>query len=121
MPSYILLYKGHSLISRELENYLLSKNIASSNSMRYRSEDNCQVERYIDVILKSISLILRIKSLHNKQKTTGNKFCVLTVRPMSVFSKFQRYTSHGNSLSSWLMKPGPVLLRQSLRTSKSDS
>ena len=40
--------------------------------------------------------------------------------PYEHFLKFQRHTTHRNSLPSWLMNPGPVLLRRFIRTSKSN-
>eukprot|EP00096_Caligus_rogercresseyi_P012473 TRINITY_DN5230_c0_g1_i13.p2 TRINITY_DN5230_c0_g1~~TRINITY_DN5230_c0_g1_i13.p2 ORF type:complete len:140 (+),score=4.75 TRINITY_DN5230_c0_g1_i13:2063-2482(+) len=40
--------------------------------------------------------------------------------PHERFFQFQRRSSHGNSLPSWLMNPGPVMLRRFVRTSKTD-
>ena len=58
---------GSSLISNELHNYLLSYNVAMSQSAPYNSRRNRQVERYNFIIWKTVNLALSSRNLNDKQ------------------------------------------------------
>ena len=82
------------------------------------------------VIWKSIRLAL--KSLHLDERnwesvlqtvlhSQRSLLCTSTnCTPHERFFAFQRRNSNGDSLPSWLMKPGPVLLRRFVRSHKNE-
>lgn len=121
MPDYIHSDRGRSFISQELKEYLLGKGVATSNSTPYHPQGNGQAERYVGVVWKTIQLALKSLKLSDKHweqvlpqvlHSMRSLLCTTTnCTPHERFFKFQRRTTHGNSLPSWLMNPGPVLLR----------
>ena len=130
MPDYLHSDRGRSFISRELKEYLLERGVATSNSTPYHPQGNGQAERYVGIVWKAIQLALKSHKLSDKYwelvlpqvlHSIRSLLCTATnCTPHERFFQFQRRTSHGNSLPSWLMNPGPVLLRRFVRTSKSD-
>lgn len=130
MPDYVHSDRDRSFISQELKEYLLSKGVASSNSMPYHPQGNGQPERYVGAVWKTIQLALNSLKLSDKHgRRSYRRFFILRglcyalqqiVHHMKVFFTFQRCTTHGNSLPSWLMNLGPVLLRQFICTTKND-
>ena len=67
MPSYMHSDKDSSLISDELQNYLLSYNVAKSRLPPYKPRGNCQVERYNGFIRKTVNLDLSSGNFNDKQ------------------------------------------------------
>ncbi|QQP40012.1 Uncharacterized protein FKW44_013906, partial [Caligus rogercresseyi] len=129
-PSYIHSDRGTSFLSREFKQFLLGLGVSSSSSTPYHPEGNSQVERYNGIIWKSICLSLKSQNLPEKlwervlpqaMNSIRSLLCTSTnSTPHERFFQFQRRSSHGNSLPSWLMNPGPVMLRRFVRTSKTD-
>ena len=88
-----------------------------------------KVERYNSIIWKAVRLALRSANLPDSRwelvladalHSIRSLLCTSTnATPQERFFNFQRRSSHGVSLPSW-MQPGPVLLRRFVRTSKHD-
>ena len=129
MPSYIHSDLGASFLSRELKDYLTERGIETSNSTQHHPMSNGQVKRYNGIIWKAVRLALRSADLPDSKWEFVLADALHSIRsllststnatPPERFFDFQRRSSYGVSMASW-MRPGPVLLRQFDRTSKSD-
>ena len=117
-------------MSKELKEYLLDKGVATSRTTPYHPTGNGQAERYVGVIWKAIRLAL--KSVNQDERnwesvlqavlhSQRSLLCTSTnCTPHERFFSFQRRNTNGDSLPSWLMKPGPVLLRRFVRSHKNE-
>ena len=61
MPAYIHSDRAPNLISREIEDYLISKGIATSRTSRYNPKGDGQVERYNGIIWNAIQLAVKTR------------------------------------------------------------
>ena len=130
MPSYIHSDRGISFPSQELKEYLSHRDIATSKSTPYHPIGNGQVERYNGIIWIIVRLSLKSKNLPDSQWEVVLPYAVHSIRsllststnttPHERFFSFQRRSSCGTSMPSWLHSPRPVLLRRFVRTSKND-
>ena len=128
MPNFIHSDKGSSLLSSELRTFLHSNGIATSNTTPYNPAGNGQCERYNGVIWTSILLALRTRGLPTEcweevlpEVLHANRSLLCTATnstPHERLFNFPRKTNLGSSLPSWLLTPGPVLLKNYYRTSK---
>ncbi|XP_064109531.1 uncharacterized protein LOC135217506 [Macrobrachium nipponense] len=128
MPSFIHSDQGPSFMSQELKMYLSQKGVATSKTTPYHPMGNGQVERYNGIIWKSILLILETRNLKTQHweivlpevlHSVRSLLCTATNEtPHERFFRFQRRSSLGNTLPSWLLTPGTVLLRRHVRSSK---
>ena len=122
--------RGPSLMSREFKDYLLRRGIATSRTTPYHPTGNAQCERYNGVLWKAIRCALKSRGLALEKwesvvpmvlDATRSLLCTSTGdTPHSRFLKFNRRSFYGNSLPSWLCKPGPVFLRKFVRSGKND-
>ena len=129
MPEYVHSDRGKSFMSAELANYLTSRGIASSHSTPYHPIGNGQVERYNGIVWKAVRLALTSNNLPVPQWEKVLPDVLHSIRsllstatnttPHERFFNFQRKSSQGKSLPSWL-SPGPVFLRKFVRPSKHD-
>ena len=130
MPSYIHSDRGAAFLSRELKQYLAERGIATSKTTPYHPIGNGQVERYNGIIWKGVRLSLKSANLPDSKWEQVLPDVLHSIRsllststnttPHERFFNFQRRSSSGSSLPSWLQHPGPVLLRRFVRTSKND-
>ena len=130
MPSYIHSDRGTSFLSQELKQYLSQRGIATSKTTPYHPIGNGQVERYNGIIWKSVRLSLKSMNLPDSRWELALPDALHSIRsllststnatPHERFFNFQRRSSFGTSLPSWLQNPGPVLLRRFVRLSKND-
>ena len=130
MPSYIHSDRGASFLSQELKEYLSRRWIATSKTTPYLPIGNGQVERYNGIIWKAVRLSLKSANLPDSKWELVLPDVLHSIRsllststnttPHERFFNFQRRSSLGTSLPSWLQNPGPVLLRRFVRTSKND-
>ena len=104
-PSYIHSDRGASFLSNEVKGYLSQKGIATSRTTPYHPIGS-QWEMILPDALHSIRSLL---------STATN------TTPHERFFGYQRCSSCGSSITSWLSTPGPVMLRKFARHSKTDT
>ena len=128
-PAYIHCDKGSAFISKELNQYLNCKGIATTTSTSYHPTGNAQCERINQTVWRKILLLLRThkqqiswweavlpEALHAERLL----LCTATnATPHERFLGFSKRSMVGKSLPSWLIQPEPVLKRRFVR-SKSD-
>ena len=120
MPAYIHSDRGSSFMSAELKSFLFSKGIATSRSTAYNPRGNGQVERYNGVIWKAVSLALRSRDLRVENWEVVLPDALHSVRtllstatnetPHERLFRYQRRSTSGNSIPTWLARPGEVVL-----------
>ena len=130
MPSYIHSDRGSSLISDELKQFLTSKSISTSRTTPYHPQGNGQVEKGNHTIWRSIKLTCHSRQLPISQwqevlpdvlHSIRSLLCTTTnCTPHERLFNFKRKSGTGASLPTWLLNPGPVLLRRFVRNSKQD-
>ena len=130
VPSYIHSDRGSGFMSSTLRNSFQQKGIACSRTTPYHPQGNGLVERYNGTIWKTITLSLKSHDLPVTQWEKVVPEALHAIRslintttnctPHERIFNFQRRTSTGFSLPSWLANPGKVLLRRFVRRSKYD-
>ena len=128
LPSYVHSDRGTSFMSNELKTFLREKGIATSRTTPYNPQCNGQTERYNGIIMKTIQLALRqhrlgIKSweqlLPDALHSIRSLISTATMQtPHERLLAYQRRSSTGHAIPSWLCQPGPVLLKRHVRNSK---
>ena len=128
MPSYIHNDRAPDFLSDEIKEYLRSRGIATSRTSRYNPRGNGQIERYNGTIWKTITLALKSKKLPttlwesvlpDALHSIRSLLCVSTnCTPHERFFNFQRRATAGNTVPTWLLKPGPVYVRRHALRSK---
>ena len=128
IPSYIHSDCGSGFMSKELRDNLHSKGIATSRTTPYNPQGNGLVERYNGIIWKTVTLALEAHKLPNTAWEVVLPDALHSIRslintttgctPHERVFNFQRHSSTGISIPSWLSTPGPVLLRRIKRSSK---
>ncbi|XP_038652364.1 uncharacterized protein LOC119965671 [Scyliorhinus canicula] len=129
-PAYIHSDRGSSFMSDELRQFLLDRGIASSRTTSYNPRGNGQVERENGTIWKTILLALRSRNLPISRwqevlpdalHSIRSLLCTATNQtPHERLLVFPRKSSSGSLLPTWLVTPGPILLRKHVRVHKSD-
>ena len=130
MPAYIHSDRGSSFMSQELHQFLVSKGIATSRTTPYNPACNGQVEKYNGTVWKAITMALKTRGLPithwqdvlpDALHSLRSLLCTATnATPHERFFKFERRSSTGGSVPTWLSTPGLVLLKQHVSTNKSD-
>ena len=130
MPSYIHSDQGSSFMSQELKQYLLSKNVATSRSTPYNPQCNGQVEKLNSTLWKSITMALKSRGLPQTHwqdvlpdalHSIRSLLCTSTnATPHERLFVFQRRSTSGTSVPTWLTEKDTALLKRSVRLSKQD-
>ena len=130
MPSYIHSDRGPSFMSEELRQFLLGRGIAMSRTTPYNPRGNGQVERYNGIIWRAVSLALKTRSLSpadwelvlpDALHSIRSLLCTATnCTPHERLFCYQRKSSCGRSVPTWLVSPGKALYRRQVRQSKYD-
>ncbi|XP_014366187.2 uncharacterized protein LOC106717015 [Papilio machaon] len=129
-PQYIHSDRGSAFMSEELRSYLVLNGIACSRTTPYNPQGNGQVERLNGTLWKTIKLHLKTKNLDVDHwqdvlpaalHSIRSLLCTtINATPHERFFKHPRRTIDGESLPTWLLEPGPVLMRNNHRQSKYD-
>jgi len=129
-PAYIHSDRGTSFMSGQLRQFLHERGVATSRTTPYHPQGNAQCERYNGIIWKTIQLATANRKCpisHWEELLPESLYAIRTllctatnVTPHERFLPFQRRSSAGTSLPSWLSKPGTVLLRRFVRHNKND-
>ena len=130
MPAYIHSDRGSAFMSQELKDFLHNKGIATSRTTSYNPAGNGQVERLNGTIWQAITLALKTHKLPiicwqdvlpDALHSIRTLLCTATNEtPHERMFNFQRRSTTGSSIPSWLATPGPVLLKRYVRKSKFD-
>ena len=112
-------------MSQELKQYLHSKGIATSRTTSYNPEGNGQCERYNGIVWKAIQLSLFTKGDHISHWETAVPDALHSIRsllstatnctPHERMFMYNRRSSNGSSVPSWLTKSRTVLLKRRVR------
>ena len=119
---------GSSFMSAELHQILLNKGIAASSTTAYNPACNGQVERYNVSVWKAITIALKTHGLmmehwQNVLPDALHSLCSLlctatNCSPHERLFNYERRSSTDGSVPSWLIMPGPVLLKRHVCTNK---
>ena len=130
MPSYIHSDQGSSFMSRELKQYLLSKNVATSRTTSYNPQCNGQVEKLNHTLWRNITLALKSRGLPQSNwqdvlpdalHSIRTLLCTATnATPHERMFVFQRRSTSGTSVPSWLTEEDTAYLKRQVRNSKQD-
>lgn len=125
MPSYIHSDRGAQFMSADLRSFLTSRGVATSRTSPYRPQGNGQCERYNGIIWKAVLLGLKSRQLDERHWETVLPDALHSIRsllsvatnctPHERLFAYDRRSSSGSALPSWLVEPGPVLLRRHVR------
>ena len=112
-------------MSRDLNQFLHERGVATSHSTPYHLTGNSQCVRLNQTLRKTIQLLLRTQKLDNDQweailpealHAIRSLLCISTNNtPHERFLPFSRRSMFGQSLPSWLVNPGVVLIRKQNR------
>ena len=118
------------MIGAEVKSFLTKHGVATSRTTPYNPRGNGQCERYNGVIWKTVLLALKSRDLPTSAwqdvlptalHSIRSLLCTSTnCTPHERMFVHQRRTATGDSIPTWLTKPGPVFLRKHVRRSKYD-
>ena len=121
-PLYVHSDRGASFMSQELKRYLTEREIPSS----YHPTGNAQCERINQTIWRTVKLLLRTykesencweAALPEALHAVRSLLCTATnATPHERFLGFNRRSTSGRALPSFLIQSGPVLLRRFIRS-----
>ena len=130
MPAYIHSDRGSAFMSSELQNFLISKGIATSRTTSYNPQCNGQTERYNGIIWKAVTLALKARGLQIKNwqlvlsdalhSTRSLLSTATNCTPHERLFNFARKSASGSTIPTWLCTPGAVLLKRHVRQSKTE-
>lgn len=130
MPAYIHSDRGSCFMSSELSQFLQNKGVSISHTTAYNPQGNGQVERLNGTLWKTISLALKSRGLPlsnwesvlpDALHSIRSLLCTATnATPHERLFRYDRRSSSGASVPTWLTVPGPVLLKRMNRSSKYD-
>ena len=130
MHGYIHSDRGTSLISEELKSFLNNRRVATSRMSAYNPRGIGQVERYNGIVWKTVSLALESCGLsqahwgHVLSDALHSIWSLLcTATNCSLHERlfgYQRRSSSGHSVPSWLSSADRAYLRKHVRQSKFD-
>ena len=131
VPSYMHSGNASYFKSREIKNYFTSRGVAASRCSLYYPFGYSQVGRYNGIIWHAVRLTLKTRKLPIERwesvlsevlHSQRSLLCKATnATPREMFFNFYRKLCCGFSLPRWLSEPGPVLLRNYVRTHKNDA
>ena len=130
LPGYVHSDRAPDLIGAEVKSFLTKHGVATSRTTPYNPRGNGQCERYNGVIWKTVLLALKSCNLPTSAwqdvlptalHSIRSLLCTSTnCTPHERMFVHQRRTATGDSIPTWLTKPGPVFLRKHVRRSKYD-
>ena len=130
-PGYVHNDRDTSFLSKELKDWLHSKNIATSRTCAYNPRGNGQCERYNATIWRAIVLACKSRNIDTKfwesvlpdaLHSLRSLLCTATnCTPHERMFNFARRSSNGSSIPTWLSNQGPVFRKRHVRNSKYDS
>ena len=129
-PGYIHTDQGSNFMSKEVKTFLLQKNVATSRTTPYNPQGNGQIEKTNSTIWKAVTLALQSHGLPqtcwqdvlpDALHSIRSLLCTATnTTPHERLFMFQRRSTSGSSVPSWLTDAETALLKRHVRHSKQD-
>ncbi|XP_046970401.1 uncharacterized protein LOC124537572 [Vanessa cardui] len=129
-PLYVHSDRGATFMSEQLKHFFYSLGIACSRTTPYNPQGNGQVEKLNGTLWRNIQLYLRSKDMEISDwekalpvalHSIRSLLCTNTnVTPHERMFNHARGTSNGESFPSWMLNPGPVLMKKNVRATKYD-
>ena len=129
-PGYIHTDQGSNFMSKELKTFLLQKNIATSRTTPYNPQGNGQIEKFNGTLWKSVTLALQSRGLPQSNwqdvlpdalHSIRSLLCTATnCTPHERLFMFQRRSTNGTSVPTWITQADTALLKRQVRQSKQD-
>ncbi|XP_046974267.1 uncharacterized protein LOC124540644 [Vanessa cardui] len=129
-PLYVHSDRGATFMSEQLKQFFYSLGIACSRTTPYNPQGNGQVEKLNGTLWRNIQLYLRSKDMEISDwekalpvalHSIRSLLCTSTnVTPHERMFNHARRTSNGESFPSWMLNPGPVLMKKNVRATKYD-
>ena len=129
-PSFVHSDNAPSFCSHEFKTYLTSRGISSGKSSIYNPAGNGQAEKTMQIVWKTIQLALKSYNLPLSRwesvlaealHSIRSLLCTTTnTTPHERFFIFQRRSTTGMSLSSWMTIGSKAFMKRFVRHSKSD-
>ncbi|XP_055869763.1 uncharacterized protein LOC129923337 [Biomphalaria glabrata] len=130
MPEYVHSDRGTSFMSREVQSFLHERGIATSRTTAFNPSGNGQIERLNKTLWNAVTLALKDLDLPISRWELVLNQALYSIRsllstatnetPHERVFRFNRKSSFGISIPTWLSSPGRVLLRRENRSSKYD-
>ena len=127
MPTFIHTDRGSGFMSSELKNVLLQKGISTSRTS-YNPAGNGQIKCLNGTLWKAIVLAFKMKGLPTSywqevllealHSIRSLLYTATNATPHERMFSYQRKSTSGVSIPSWLTTPDPVLLKRHVRNSK---
>ena len=124
-PCYIHTDQGSNFMSKELKTFLLQRNIATSRTTPYNPMGNGQIEKTNSTIWKTVTLALHSRKLPQEcwqdvlpdaLHSIRSLLCTATnATPHERFLCFQRRSTNGPSVPSWMNDVDTALLKKHVR------
>ncbi|XP_077968093.1 uncharacterized protein LOC144422131 [Styela clava] len=124
-PSFVHSDRGGSFSSHEFKSFLHFRGVSTSRTTPYHPTGNAQCERMNQTLRRTVKLILKDKGLKDPQwecvlpeapHAVRSFLCTpVNATPHELFLKFSRKSMLGKALPTWLVTPGPVLVRKFVR------
>ena len=128
MPAYIHSDRGTSFVSADVKQFLHNHGISSSRTTPFNPQGNGQCERYNGIIWKAVTMTLKSHNLpisHWKSVLPDALYSVRSLLCTATNSTaherlftYQRQSTNGHYLPSWLTTPGPIVVKQHVQHSK---
>lgn len=128
LPAYVHSDRGSAFMSAELRQFLTRHGVCTSRTTPYNPRGNSQCERYNGIVWNSVCLAIQSRGLKMSAWETvlpdalhsiRSLLCTATnATPHERLFTYQRRSSSGQSLPTWLSDPGTVLLKRHVRQSK---
>ena len=128
MAGYIYSDRGSSFISKDLKDWLISKNIGTSKTNPHNPRGNGQCERYKSTIWEVVALACKSRELDIEHwevvlpdalHSIHSLLCTATnTTPHEHLFNFPHRSMNGESVPTWLSNHGTVFLKRYVRRSK---
>ena len=131
LADYIHSDRGKSFMSDDLKSFLTARSIATSRTTSYNPQGNGQCERFNGTLWKAVEAACESRGIDIKHweqvlpdtlHSIRSLLCTATnCTPHERMFSFPRRSTVGCSMPTWLLAPGPVYLKKSVKSSKYDS
>ena len=130
LADYVHSDRGKSFMSDDFKSFLTARSIATSRTTPYNPQGNGQCERFNGTLWKAVEAACESRGIDIKHweqvlpdalHSIHSLLCTATnCTPHERMFSFPRRSTVGYSMTTWLLAPGPVFLKKSVKSSKYD-